>query len=82
MKNIKEIVLKCHNELMEERGLKKDSDISLTMTRENGIDSLGIVTLILELEEELDIELDSYIAEIRNSKTLSELIDIIRKVIS
>lgn len=44
-----------------------------------GIDSLGIVNLIFGIEEDLEIELDDCLAEIRNAHTVRELSEIIEK---
>jgi len=52
----------------------------MEFSRENGIDSLGIVSLILDIEEKLDIELDSCLAEIRQCKTLEEMIRTVENV--
>ena len=46
--------------------------------RESGIDSLGIVTLVLELEERLGIELDSCLADIRKAQTIDDIIKIVQ----
>lgn len=80
MKNVEQTVLKCHTNMMKANNIDKESNISMEMTQENGIDSLGIVTLILEIEEELDMELDAYLADIRKCKTIGELINVIRNV--
>lgn len=45
----------------------------------NGITSESIVIFILDLEEELGIELDDYLSQIRKAKTIQALIDIVRK---
>ena len=80
MKNVEQAVLKCHTNVMKANNIDKESDISMEMTQENGIDSLGIVTLIVEMEDELDMELDAYLADIRKCKTIGELINVIRNV--
>lgn len=80
MKNVEQAVLKCHTNVMKTNNIDKVSDISMEMTQENGIDSLGIVTLIVEIEDELDMELDAYLADIRKCKTIGELINVIRNV--
>lgn len=80
MKNIDEIILPCHTILLKEKGIDKVSNIGMDISRENGIDSLGIVTLILDIEDELGIELDTYLPDIRKSKTINELIEVIKNV--
>ncbi len=81
MKNVKDVVLQCHNALLKEKGINKISSPDMDMTRENGIDSLGIVSLVLEIEEELGVELDSVLAMIRKSKKIAEFIEVIENAI-
>ncbi len=49
------------------------------LNRDTGIDSLGIVNLIFGFEEDLGIELDDYLADIRNAHTVRDLAEIIEK---
>lgn len=79
MNKVEEIVLKCHNDLLAERGINIVSDFNTEMNRENGIDSLGLVSLILQIEDELGMDLDECLADIRNSKTVGEVIQAIQK---
>lgn len=48
----------------------------------NGFDSLGIVKMIVEIEDDLNIELDDYLVDIRNAKTVGSLIKIIDEAYS
>ena len=73
MKNIQEVVLRIHTEIMHQKGINQKS------TPKNGITSESIVIFILDLEEELGIELDDYLSQIRKAKTIQALIDIVRK---
>lgn len=43
MKDVKEIVLKQHTNLMNSRGVNKQSSEDMTFGRDDAIDSLGIV---------------------------------------
>ena len=52
---------------------------SFQIKYKNGITSESIVIFILDLEEELGIELDDYLSQIRKAKTIQALIDIVRK---
>lgn len=79
MKDIEEVVKKCCQQVLDDSGLKIVSDINMRMTRENGIDSLGMVTLILSIEEELEVELDYYLSEMRNAEYLRDFINIVKK---
>ena len=47
------------------------------LTNELGFDSLGIVSLVLLLEEKLEMDLDEYLMEIRNSNNVAQLIQAI-----
>ena len=51
MKDVKEIVLKQHTNLMNSRGVNKQSSEDMTFGRDDAIDSLGIVEFILGVEE-------------------------------
>ena len=79
MKDVKEIVLKQHTNLMNSRGVNKQSSEDMTFGRDDAIDSLGIVEFILGVEEELGIELDGCLQKIRLSKTVGEVIQIIEE---
>lgn len=79
MKNIDEVVKRCYQKVLDDSEIKTAIDLNMRMTRENGIDSLGMVTLILYIEEELGIELDYYLSEIRNAECLRDLINIVKK---
>lgn len=83
MINIKERVEDCLRKVLKEQGVLSDNVSSETLLiRENGIDSLGIVSLILEIEEEFEIDLDLYLPEIRKCNTLGELEKIVESVIT
>ena len=78
MVRIDEIVMGLHNKLMKEKGINKESSLEMEIRPRNGITSESIVTLLLGIEEELDIELDDYLADIRKCKTIGLLIDIVK----
>lgn len=77
MVNIQGIVIRLHNELLKEREIDKESSLEMEMRPRNGITSESIVSLLLDIEDELDIELDDYLAQIRECKTIGLLIDIV-----
>ncbi len=79
MDELTEAVLQCCTTVRKENGIAEEPDLSTQLTRENGIDSMGIVNLVIELEEALEIDLDQYLARIRGSRTVSELISVIRE---
>ena len=81
MIKIEEVVLSCHNKLLKELKIEKKSSLDMEFSRENGISSLGIVSLIILLEEELKIDLDDYLMPIRECKTLADLVEVLKNVI-
>lgn len=77
--NIKESVIECCETIISETVSGIVVDENTLITRENGIDSLGIVSLVLELEEKFEIDLDDYLAEIRSCKDVNALIEVVTK---
>lgn len=77
--NIKQALLDCHNKILKENNIELDSNLDMEMNMKNGIDSMGIVELVLDLEETLDIELDSVLADIRKCNTMQELLNILEE---
>ena len=80
MSKVEEAVLACHNKLMESKGIDVKSSPELEIRRRYGIDSLGIVTMIMDIEEMLDTELDECLADIRKCRTIGEIIKVIEDV--
>lgn len=60
MKNIQEVVLRIHTEIMHQKGINQKSTPDMEIRPKNGITSESIVIFILDLEEELGIEFDDY----------------------
>ena len=82
MENVKEIVLSLHTKLMHQQGISHQSTEELEIRPRNGITSSTIVSFLLDLEDELDIQLDKYLPEIRVCKTIGAFIKIIEKACS
>lgn len=82
MDNIVNSIISSTQKLVD--NVEKNMVVSETteLTRDNGVDSLGIVNLILDIEDDLSIELDDYLVEIRNAKSVSDLIEIVNKAYS
>lgn len=80
--NISESVLECCRAVIEENKKDINVDESTLISRENGIDSLGMVTLVIDIEEKFDIDLDEHLSDIRKCKTIGELIEIVAKVVN
>lgn len=79
MKDIQKVVIRLHNKLLKEREIDMESSLEMEMRPRNGITSESIVTLLLDIEDELDIELDDYLAQIRKCKTIGLLTDIVKE---
>ena len=79
MINIEEVVFRIHNNLMKERGIDKESSREMELRPKNGITSESIVIFLLDLEDELGIEFDDYLPQIRECKTIGLFIDIIKE---
>lgn len=77
--NVEEVVLQAHNQLLDSLGKERRSKPDAKMSRGYGIDSVGIVTLILDIEEMLDIDLEPYLQEIRNAYYVKDLINVVEK---
>lgn len=80
MKNIVDVVLMCHEELLKKANIDMQPSLDNQIGSETGIDSLGIVEFVMLLEEELDIELDDKLREIRKCKTFREVVSTIEKI--
>lgn len=77
MTRVEEVVCRVHTKIMREQGSDMESSPDLAFTRDNGIDSLGIVNMILDIEDELNIELDGCLQEIRECHTIADVIKVI-----
>lgn len=83
MKTIKESIIKIYNEVLVQMNIDTDTDESKeSMARDSGLDSLGFVNLIIGIEEEFEINLDSVLIKLRQTKRLHEVIDIVSQVIN
>lgn len=80
MKNVAEIVLECHKEILIKSNIDMELSLDNPFGRESGIDSLGIVDFVLSIEEKLGIDLDEKLSNIRKCKTIRELVEIIEKI--
>ncbi len=82
MKDVQSVVLRLHTDLMREQGINLESSPELEIRPKNGITSSTIVSFLIDLEDELDIQLDKYLPEIRVCKTIADFIAIIEKACS
>ncbi len=79
MENQKKLVIEAYREIAK-NSVNKEITINDEISRELGFDSLGMVEFIINLEEKLDIELDNCLAEIRNAKTIGDVINILNQL--
>lgn len=77
MQEFENIVIKCCQEVVSENRSDIQVDMDTCLTNELGFDSLGIVSLVLLLEEKLEMDLDEYLMEIRNSNNVAQLVQVI-----
>lgn len=78
-KKVIDAIIENFQQILNESGIDADITEETELSRDMGIDSLGIVNLILGIEEDLEIDLDDYLAEIRKAHTVKELSVIIEK---
>lgn len=76
---VNDAIIKNFEQILDESGIEAVITEETELNRDMGIDSLGIVNLILGIEEELEIELDEYLLDVRNAKTIKELINIVER---
>ena len=79
MGNVAEVVLACHAEILKNSNIDVQPSLDNPFGRESGIDSLGIVNFIMDIEEKLNIDLDDKLSDIRKCKTFRELVEIIEE---
>ncbi len=78
MKDVKKIVYESYSKVVSDTNSIPNMETELS--RENGLDSLEIVSLILEIEDALGVSLDIYIKDIRECCNLGDLIGVIENI--
>lgn len=78
--DIKMIVYDAIYDIMHQEAIFVEIDDETELTREIGIDSMGIVSLILLLEEKMEIELDNYLIDIRKCRRVEELVQMLIRI--
>jgi acyl carrier protein len=80
MINIEEVVLESYKRVVPESILENMiPSLDMSIGRNSGLDSLGIVNFLVEIEEALNISLDSVLTDIRHSRKMSEIVSLIEK---
>lgn len=75
--DIKNAVITAFKTVSEEQGIDMEINMDTPLTRDNGIDSLGFVNLIVEIEDNLDITLDNVISKIRKCLRVKDIVNVI-----
>ncbi|KGE19745.1 hypothetical protein [Paenibacillus wynnii] len=79
---IEKVVLNCYKRILQE--LESDALPCLDAkigSRGSGLDSLGVVSLIVEIEEELEMNLDSILVSLRQSEKLVDIIPLLEALV-
>lgn len=75
--DIKKKVLECQGRLYSDNDIDLEPSLEHEFDRDHGIDSLGVVNFVVDLEDELGVDLDNVLGKIRSCKTFNEVVDII-----
>lgn len=81
MSNVKKIVIEAYKEVLKNNNLNITPDLNNVVERESGLDSLGMVDFVVAIEDSLNISLDPILANIRQSNTINDIVDLIEKLI-
>jgi acyl carrier protein len=81
MKNIEEVVLDAYKAVLADQGNDTVPSLDVVIGRNSGLDSLGLVNLMVEIEEALDITLESVLTEIRQAHKLTELVPLVQRAV-
>lgn len=76
--HIENTVLRAYKNVLDENDSEIIPDLSNKIGRDYGLDSLGFVQFIIEIEELLKISLDDLILDIRKCETLDEIVNILK----
>lgn len=80
MENVENIVLESAKAIIKEKELNVELDLDVIMSDGTGFDSLGFVTFVLELEDKISFDLDPILPDIRASKRLRDVVDLINSL--
>ncbi|ADL51840.1 hypothetical protein [Clostridium cellulovorans] len=75
---VNDAIFESYSNLLKAQGLTKEPSIDEKIK----IDTYGLVNLIIDVEEKLGVSLDSAISEVKQSKTLLDVIESIQNSIS
>jgi acyl carrier protein len=75
--NIADTVLDCYKEVLEDGPSNIEPSLDAVNGAESGLDSLGLVNLMILIEERLDITLESVLIDIRKSHKLSDIVKLV-----
>lgn len=75
---INDAIFESYSNLLKAEGVNKEPKVDEKIK----IDTYGLVNLVIDVEEKLGVSLDSAISEVKQSKTLLEVIESIQKSIA
>jgi acyl carrier protein len=78
MENIENIVVAAYENLLRAAGIEGTASLESRLGRSPGLDSLGLVNLIFEIEDMIGFSLDAAISSIRDSKDLRGVSNVIK----
>jgi acyl carrier protein len=82
MNAIEQVVLESYKKILLEEGISDIPEVlDIPVKRETGLDSLGLVNLMVEIEEALDITLEPVLADIRQSSSLQEIAILVARAV-
>ncbi len=81
MVNVEQIVMESYKKVLDASGSTITPSLDAVIGRNSGLDSLGLVNLMIEIEEALDITLETVLTEIRQSQKLSEIVPLVLRVL-
>ncbi|MBY9080750.1 hypothetical protein KIH86_13575 [Paenibacillus sp. HN-1] len=75
-----DFVLDCYRKVLEEVPGEFEAALDARVGKAPGLDSLGLVNLMIEIEEGLHISLETVLIDIRKSQTLADIVPLVEKV--
>lgn len=79
---MKKRVLEIMNNYFASHEINNVLTLETFINRDSGFDSVGFMQIIIQIEEEFSIELDSYLDEIILCDRIRDLVEIVEKVVN
>lgn len=78
--NIEEKVLECQRILYEDNNIEIEPSLEDNFDIEHGINSLGVVNFIVDLEDLTGMDFDNVLGKIRGCSKFRDIVDIIKSM--